>query len=279
MQEVCDKIIYEPSCLPLEIKRLESCASDGKKYFNLKHNCDNYYYPINYGSIEYENDDELVVTNSPNSLNLIKNRCDPIYVKINQKGKFNITHIGFLGSKIPVKSFYKKKSKETNKQLRYCKRLTRKICHMYDSSVGFSYVKKIEIWFRGDKTKKWNFLKHVTLNFNGLTSCFEENIVPIFTNFNETQGLNTNELKIIPIEYVNAPSIRIAIYGNINKETKNKTNNSDDKNIVEYTVSKRNNDKYILKDSHSHHGYLMERNKKRTKRELENVIKNVYEEN
>ncbi len=287
LEEVCNQKLEIPTILPENIKELNSTATNGRHYFNLFHDCDNYYYHNNnFTYIAYENDEELIKQNNSESANnsytLVKKVCDPIYVKINQKGKFDVTHIGFLGSKVPIMSFYNKKkskeSKETQKQLRYCRKLTKKVSHIYDKNVGFAYVKKVEIWFRGIKTKKWNYLKTVTLNYNGLNSYFDEDVISVFNNINSTEGIVTNELKIVPLEYVNKPMIRIAVYGNVVKDLKYKTTNGDNMISVEYGFYTPNDKKYMLKDSEyrgkNWYSYFDDHAKTKRKRELNNIMKN-----
>ncbi len=276
LHEVCSIYLEEPNYLPSNIQKLVTNSYDGYHYYNLNHADINYYKYSNYNynnEHEYEDDNDIKINNASSQYIYHKKACPPIYVKINQKGKFNITHLGFLGNKVPSKTFYKK-NKEIYQNRRYCHKL-KKLIHMYDSTLNLSYVKKIEIWFRGSKTKKWIFLKNVTLNLNGLTSCYQEDIIPIFDNFNDTSGLETVELKIIPLEYINYPSLRIAVYGNVFKETKNKTYTPDDSNTVNYVLTKINNSKFINKnDMYIYdNSYNSKNHKRKVKEEFKNKIR------
>ncbi len=233
---VCPAETEEPdfSSISPDIQKLETSASDGKYYYNINHG-------INVQSVrwgyEYSKGDDIVGS-SANGSNfggqVYKKKSSPIYVKINTKGNVKVTHLGFLSGRIPVVTWWKKR---TELQKKKYSNLARKPCYILDTSDPIPYVKKVEIFFRSKLTKKWIFLKHVSFGQYGLSSCYNEEIVPIFSNMFDIDGLDTVELKIVPNEYVDTPSIRVAVYGIVKKEYKNKNKSGDGCEVVNYTIS------------------------------------------
>jgi hypothetical protein len=248
---VCSAEIDEPDFSEISpfIQKLETSASDGKYYYNLNHG-------INVKSsgwgYEYSKSDSIVGS-STNGSNLggqiYKKKADPIYVKINTKGSVKVTHLGFLSGRIPIVTWWKKR---TELQKKKYSNLVRKPCYILDTSNPIPFVKKAEIFFRSKITKKWIFLKYVSFSQYGLASCFHEDIVPINSNMFDIDGLETVELKIVPTEYVERPSIRVAIYGIVKKEYRNKNKSGDGCEVVNYTISSPcNNSNQVLK--HGNH--------------------------
>ncbi len=274
--EVAPISIYEPEILPQEIKQLSSNATNKKRKsvdcdrgcgdYNLIHNeKNNYYYnKIIDRNINIENDNDIFNFNYGGNLKvtMIKERAEPIYVKINCKENFTVTHLGFLGSKIPIFSCSSAKIK---KIIKNGKKVLSKSILLYNSSIPYSFVKKIEIWYKGNVTKNWNHLKNVVLKWNGFNACFEEDIVPIFNNINGTDGIRTIELKIIPTEYVNAPSLRIAVYGKINNGNngnngRNGKNGKNNISTVDCVVTKPYVNGHIFKFGGNYNDCILEKN-------------------
>jgi hypothetical protein len=260
LNPVCPSKLEEPECIPPSIQLIQTSASDGNRYFNLIHssNLSFTYGWRGRGTIEFEHEDEIKNSSCSNSsYTLVKEKCNPIYVKINQKGQTKITHLGFLGCPVPVLIYTRKRpSTKYGKMQRKTYNKMMKSFHILDTDTPISYVKKLEIWFRGSKTKKWNFLKVVNLSLNGLTACYQEEVIPIFSNFNDLEGLETTELKIVPLEYVNSPSIRIACYGTVQSQFKHKTKTGDECETVNYTVTKPDYSNLMIKHgSHWHDSY------------------------
>jgi tRNA G10 N-methylase Trm11 len=257
LEEICSLYLNDiwRERLPLQIQLIKSTSTTGKNTFNLIHNSNNTTIKrfMNYSECE-EITSNIFINN--NCQQVHNTKVEPIYVKLKMKN-VKITHLGFLGSKIPILSCVKSKIFNKYARNKKCSEIINSPCYIFDTSEPIGFVKKIEIWFKSLKTKKWVFLKNTTLNFNGLNSCFEEDIIPIFSNFNDFTGLETIELKIIPTEFINTSDIRIAVYGIIPGHVQNNKNNDEDCEIVNYCVNTHTplSPKYILK-----HGGFWSRN-------------------
>lgn len=278
LQPICPVEIHISENLPDTVKLLQTSASDGEMYYNLCHG--NNSSRTKHNIIEYENDEEVInLSNISNTTqNLIKKREKPIYVKILNKGNFKLTHLGVLGRTVPILSYVKKKEYSKNLNGRKMSRLENQPFNILDTSVPISYVKKFEIWFRGIKTKKWNYLKTINLGLHNLTACYEEEIVTI----NDLDGLETSELKIIPLEYMNKPIIRIAVYGIGVKSDAKKNIKQKDEAIEKYTITNyddlsKNNK--LIKHGNNWNGYrywdcYVKNHKKKNNEMIKNDIKN-----
>ena len=178
----------------------------------------------------------------------ITTNIEPIFIKINNKNCFNVTHIGILGS--PINTYLLHKNKydnifKTKKQQYAIKNL-----NLLNESKQISYVTKFAIYYKDIISKKWIFLKNVDIKTTGIESSYKEEIISLNDNFNCIDGIKTFELKFVPIEYINNPTMRISIYGNIfTDNTKTNYDTSDKSDVTKYTVYKSNNKygKYSIK--------------------------------
>lgn len=279
LDTICSSNLLEPDNLPYPVKQLESSASNGKSYFNINRAINFKYNSRTNSHVEFENESEILNSNNFTCFNLIKKTCEPIYVKINSKSKYKITHLGFLGCAVPVITYCKKQHSLGQKTNRKMSAKLYKSFHILDTAAPLSYVKKLEIWFRGSKTKKWYFLKTINLGFSGLIACYQEELVPIYNNFNDLEGLETSELKIIPLEYVNSPTIRIGVYGFLINETNPNSKKGFDENceIVNYIIKDSTKSDKILKYGKNWNSTpyeYMKNFKNKKKRQFENQILN-----
>jgi hypothetical protein len=271
LKVVCSSTLEVPQSIPESIQLIKTSASDGEQHYNLTHSTNYTHTECTWsGYVHFEHDGEITppLCTTHSKYILIKNKCLPIYVKINEKNKTKITHLGFLGSRMPVITY--KRNKSSLRFERNNGNKSTKPFHILDTNIPISYVKKLEIWFRGSKTKKWNFLETIQLSSNGLTACYQEEIVPIFSHFNDLNGIELTELKIIPLEYVNNPTIRIACYGTMETQTNHKIKVDNDCKTIGYTIFKPDFSNKMIKNDNifrpavNHQGKLI--NKKNYKR-------------
>ena len=263
LKKICDLYIQsESSGLPKQITKLEFSSTqnifDKSNKYIRKHNCNINYTSPNVNTnlmdreyVEYLNDSELIkfISGQAGVLNkFITTNIEPIFIKINNKNCFNVTHIGILGS--PINTYLLHKNKydnifKTKKQQYAIKNL-----NLLNESKQISYVTKFAIYYKDIISKKWIFLKNVDIKTTGIESSYKEEIISLNDNFNCIDGIKTFELKFVPIEYINNPTMRISIYGNIfTDNTKTNYDTSDKSDVTKYTVYKSNNKygKYSIK--------------------------------
>jgi plasmid maintenance system antidote protein VapI len=146
----------------------------------------------------------------------------PLYISrpvFDNKHIEKLTHVGVAGEKPLIESMANNDKKPK--------------CIYKISSRDYSFVETFEIYYKDINTKKWIFLDI----FDGNTDVFNETIINLNKYFNTDNGIFTKQLKFIPVEFLNKPIMRIAIYGvNVNNNQK----------TVKYTIIKQPDELYML---------------------------------
>ncbi len=171
-----------------------------------------------------------------NSNNLIASKAPAITIKFSQIAKPVITHIGLIGSAPCVLSV----KKNTNNER----------IHFFDyANTDPAFITKFELSYKSLKTKKWVWLKNYSLSSNWFDAITKEQVIDLteFSN-GHSDGIETNELRIVPTEYYGDPYMRIAVYG-INKTGSGKTKSESD-DLVGYELSTINKSNKMLKRGH-----------------------------
>lgn len=244
LHTLCPIILPEPT-LPDNIYEIEVCKNNNQLHHS--YNYDFKYFSTNLSNLDYQKQHHLQKT-------IIKQQCDPIHIKIKQKNGCQVTHIGILGCKPSVIQYKHNKYNDS--------------IYTFDNYSTISYVTQFSLYFKCAITKKWTFLKQIHTNLNGIQSTYNEDIIPLL---NGTEGIHLTELKIIPTEYVNEPSIRIACYGYTQKHI------TPIKETVTYIIEQTSNknNKIIKRGKHWNWNWNKKHNKHREKN---NILSYINEE-
>ncbi len=201
-----------------------------------------------------------------NSNNLISNKSPAITVKFSQISKPIITHIGLIGSSPCILSL----KKNTNNER----------IHFFDyANTDPLYITKFELYYKSLKSKKWVFLKNYSLGTHWFDAITKEQIIDL-TEFSNgySDGVETNELRIVPTEYYGHPYMKVAVYG-LDKLELGKTK-SESEDLVGYQISTINNSKKMFKHgykwSYKNESYrFANKVAKEDRRKLDNLRKNL----
>ncbi len=168
-----------------------------------------------------------------NSNGFIASKSPAITVKFSQIAKPVITHIGLIGSSPCILSV----KKNTNNER----------IHFFDyANTDPTFITKFELYYKSLKTKKWVWIKNYSLGTNWFDAITKEQVIDL-TEFSNgyTDGIETNELRIVPTEYFGSPYMKVAVYGT-DKTGTNKSKSFADE-LVGYRISTTNNSEKMFK--------------------------------
>ncbi len=202
-----------------------------------------------------------------NGNNLISAKSPAITIKFSQISKPVITHIGLIGSSPCILSI----KKNTNNER----------IHFFDyANTDPAFITKFELHCKSLKTKKWVWLKNYSLGTSWFDAITKEQVIDLteFSN-GHSDGIETNELRIVPTEYFGVPFMKVAAYGVNKTDSKKSKLESDD--LVGYQLSTINKSNKMFKHgfnwsaaSYYSHG-LDKKTNKEAKRKLDNLKKNL----